>query len=320
MKKTFFAFASTLFILTACNKENIQDDNLVAEEPVSATGRCVSHEILEEQLLADPARAARLEALEDFTKGFDISSGRYASGGNIIIPVVVNVLYKTAAQNISNAQIQSQIDVLNADYAALNSDYNSTPSYFQGVRSGDTHIRFELAGIVRKATTKSSWRTDDSMKKSKKGGIDPTSPANTLNMWICNLSGGILGYAQFPGGAAATDGVVLDDNATGKTGTAAAPYGLGRTATHEVGHWLNLRHIWGDATCGNDFVNDTPLHQSSNGGCPTYPKYGSCSSSIPMQTMNYMDYTYDACMHMFTVGQSTRMNATFAGSRSGFAL
>jgi hypothetical protein len=88
-----------------------------------------------------------------------------------------------------------------------------------------------------------------------------------------------------------------------------------------VGHWLNLRHIWGDATCGNDFVSDTPLHQTSNGGCPAFPKYGSCSSTIPMMTMNYMDYTYDACMYMFSAGQGTRMNATFVsgGGRTSFA-
>jgi hypothetical protein len=135
------------------------------------------------------------------------------------------------------------------------------------------------------------------------------------------MGGGILGYAQFPGGNPATDGVVVDDNAFGDIGTAAAPYGLGRTATHEIGHWLNLRHIWGDATCGNDFVNDTPVAQSSNGGCPPFPKYGSCSTTTPMMTMNYMDYTYDACMYMFTVSQNTRMQASFAtgGGRNSFA-
>ncbi len=241
--------------------------------------------------------------------------------GEIRIPVVFNVLYKTSAQNISLAQLQSQIDVLNRDFAATNSDYNNTPSYFQGVRAGDTRIRFVLDAVYRKSTNKQSWRTDDSMKKTSKGGLNPTSPTTKLNIWVCNLSGGILGYAQFPGGSSSTDGVVLDDNATGNTGTAAAPYGLGRTATHEVGHWLNLRHIWGDATCGNDFVSDTPLHYTSNGGCPAFPKYGSCSSTVPMMTMNYMDYTYDACMYMFTAGQNSRMQASFAsgGGRNSFA-
>ena len=111
------------------------------------------------------------------------------------------------------------------------------------------------------------------------------------------------------------------DRATGNTGTAAAPYGLGRTATHEVGHFLNLRHIWGDANCGNDQVNDTPVHNTSNGGCPAYPHYSTCSGTPVEMTMNYMDYTYDACMYMFTSDQKLRMQATFgsSGGRNSFA-
>ncbi len=323
MKRTFAAFAACMLLATACKKETINEEELAPPTEVAITGRCASQDVLEQQLAEDPALAQRMQNIEAATQNFiKHPDDRYLSGGNVVIPVVVNVLYKTAAQNISVSQIQSQIDVLNADFAAANSDYNSTPSYFQAARSGDTKIRFVLDQVIRKSTTKTSFRTDDAMKKSARGGIDPTSPSSKLNLWVCNLSGGILGYAQFPGGSAATDGVVIDDNATGKTGTAAAPYGLGRTATHEIGHWLNLRHIWGDATCGNDFVGDTPLHQTSNGGCPAFPKYGSCSATVPMMTMNYMDYTYDACMYMFSLGQNTRMNATFAsgGGRAGFAL
>lgn len=322
MKKNLLAFAGCLVIAFGCTKEPIT--NVPSEEEntdvVSISGRCASEEVLQQQLQADPALAIRMQEIEIATQRFIKNPSTDVLANDVMtIPVVVNVLYKTAAQNISLAQIESQIAVLNADFAASNSDYNQTPRTFQSVSSGDTKIRFELKGVVRKATTKSSFRTDDSMKKSARGGINPTSPSTTLNIWVCNLSGGILGYAQFPGGSSATDGVVIDDNATGKTGTAASPYGLGRTATHEVGHWLNLRHIWGDATCGNDFVDDTPLHQSSNGGCPG-EKYGSCSTSIPMMTMNYMDYTYDACMYMFTLGQKTRMAATYAlgGPRASF--
>lgn len=321
MKKTLAIVVSVSLFAASCTKDTNMNSEMETAEPV-ASGRCASHEVLVEQIKNDPSRGERLEALERFTAEYIKHPETYSSvrdaQGNVVIPVVFNVLYKLSAENISNAQIQSQIDVLNADFSAGNSDYNSTPSYFQSVRSGDTKIRFVLSTINRKATNKKSWTTNDAMKKASQGGINPTNPENTLNIWVCNMGGGILGYAQFPGGPAATDGVVLDDRATGNTGTAAAPYGKGRTATHEVGHWLNLRHIWGDATCGNDFVSDTPLHQSSNGGCPAFPKYGSCSATIPMQTMNYMDYTYDACMYMFTVGQSQRMNATFTGSRSGF--
>jgi hypothetical protein len=132
-----------------------------------------------------------------------------------------------------------------------------------------------------------------------------------------------LGYAQFPGGTASTDGVVIGPEYFGSSdyGTnffLAKPYDKGRTGTHEVGHWMNLRHIWGDATCGNDFVADTPAATSANYSCPSYPKVG-CSNN--MMTMNYMDYTDDACMYMFTTGQRDRMRAIFAagGARASFA-
>jgi hypothetical protein len=135
------------------------------------------------------------------------------------------------------------------------------------------------------------------------------------------MGGGILGYAQFPGGSSATDGVVIDDNAFGKTGTVSYPYDKGRTATHEVGHWMNLRHIWGDANCGSDLVGDTPSHNTANYGCPSYPHRSTCSGTPVEMTMNYMDYTDDACMYMFSVGQRTRMLAVFSsgGPRNSFA-
>jgi hypothetical protein len=137
-------------------------------------------------------------------------------------------------------------------------------------------------------------------------------------LWHMPLS--ILGYATFPGTATSTtDGVVIDFRYFGTTGTATAPFNRGRTATHEVGHWLNLRHIWGDANCGSDLVNDTPTHNTSNVGCPSYPHYSTCTGSPIEMTMNYMDYTDDACMYMFSAGQKTRAQALFAtgGLRAG---
>jgi hypothetical protein len=134
------------------------------------------------------------------------------------------------------------------------------------------------------------------------------------------MSGGILGYAQFPGGASATDGVVIGYTCFGTTGTAQAPFNKGRTATHEVGHWLNLRHIWGDAACGSDLVSDTPVHNTSNYGCPSHPRSNSCGTSAEM-FMNYMDYVDDACMQMFSNGQKARMQALFVsgGARASLA-
>jgi len=321
MKKVL-AFSLITMFAFSCAKEtkNELSNSAVTTTEDAATHErhCAAHDVLMAQMAADPSLAQKHEEIEKFIENYAQSA--HDRSFPVVIPVVVNVLYKTAAQNISLAQIQSQIDVLNADFAATNADYNNTPALFQGVRSGDVQVSFVLQNVVRKSTNKTSWTTNDAMKKSAQGGINPTSPTTTLNIWVCNLSGGILGYAQFPGGPSATDGVVLDDNATGNTGTAAAPFNKGRTATHEVGHWLNLRHIWGDATCGSDLVSDTPTHNTSNGGCPTYPHYSTCSGTPVEMTMNYMDYTNDVCMYMFSAGQKTRMQATFApgGPRASF--
>jgi hypothetical protein len=159
------------------------------------------------------------------------------------------------------------------------------------------------------------------MKKTKRGGLDPTSPTTKLNIWVCTIGGGILGYAQFPGGSSATDGVVVDSRYFGTTGTATAPFHKGRTATHEVGHWMNLRHIWGDTTCGTDYVNDTPTHNTANYGIPSFPHYSTCSGNPIEMTMNYMDYTDDAGMYMFSNDQKSRMLAVFSvgGPRNSFA-
>jgi hypothetical protein len=241
--------------------------------------------------------------------------------GKIEIPVTVNVLYRTAAENISLAQIQSQIDILNKDFNATNSDFNQVPALFAGVKA-NVGITFVLVGGYRKSTTRTSWGTTDDMKRASTGGIDPTSPTTTLNLWICTIGGGILGYAQFPGGASSTDGVAIDSKYIGSTGTAIAPFNLGRTATHEVGHWMNLRHIWGDATCGSDLVSDTPTHNAANYGVPAYPHYSACSGNPVEMTMNYMDYTDDRGMFMFSNGQKSRMGAIFlsGGARASFGI
>jgi Pregnancy-associated plasma protein-A len=317
--KKFITLTALSMLAFSCAKDNTNEVAFQNEEQSVDERKCASHDVLQAQLAADPTLALKHAEIENFIQEH-IKNAQERSGSLVTIPVVFNVLYKSNAQNVSLAQLQSQIDVLNADFGATNADYNSTPALFQSVRSGDIGIAFSLQDVVRKKTNKSSWSTNNAMKSTTTGGINPTDPANVLNIWVCNMGGGILGYAQFPGGPLATDGVVLDDNATGNTGTAAAPFGLGRTATHEVGHWANLRHIWGDATCGNDQVADTPVHNASNGGCPAYPHLSTCSGTPVEMTMNYMDYTYDACMYMFTLGQRARMEAVFApgGPRASF--
>jgi hypothetical protein len=315
MKKTLLS-VFTLLLLISCSNEDSSTENLSV---VKHDHRgCASHSVLEEQLKNDPDLANRMQQIEDLTANA-ISQGRLVNG-KIEIPVVVNVLYKTAAENISTAQIQSQIDVLNKDFNAANSDFNQVPSTFSGVKA-NVGISFVLDAVYRKSTTKTSWGTADAMKKTKRGGLDPTSPTTKLNLWVCTIGGGILGYAQFPGGSSATDGVVVDSRYFGTTGTATAPFHKGRTATHEVGHWMNLRHIWGDTTCGTDYVNDTPTHNTANYGIPSFPHYSTCSGNPIEMTMNYMDYTDDAGMYMFSNDQKSRMLAVFSvgGPRNSFA-
>jgi hypothetical protein len=326
MKKFFGLFSCCAILAVSCTKSSINEDETTKDEIVTSPlghRACVSQEILEAQLKADPSLAGRMEAIEQLTARYqqNPSAYRLLANGTIEIPVVVNVVYKTAEQNISDAQIASQIAVLNADFGATNADISNVPAIFQGVQAGNVGITFVLDQVRRVLTKKTSFSyTTDGVKKASGGGIAPLSPTTKLNMWSCNLSGGTLGYAQFPGGSPATDGVVMDDNAFGVT-VAGAPYNKGRTATHEVGHWLNLRHIWGDATCGNDLVSDTPLHTGANFGCPAAGITSSCAGTPVMMTMNYMDYTDDLCMYMFTAGQKTRMNATFVagGPRNSFA-
>ena len=261
----------------------------------------------------DSKRAIKLQRIEEQTRNFIQNTDARAVNGVITIPVVVHVVYNTSTENISDAQVQSQIDVLNEDFRRTNSDADNTWS-----QAADTEIEFCLAsvdpngnatnGITRTSTSVTAFSTNDNMKFNSSGGKDAWPAADYLNMWSCDISGGILGYAQFPGGDPATDGVVMDYQYFGTIGTATAPFDLGRTATHEVGHWLNLRHIWGDGGCGvDDFVSDTPTSDAANYGCAT--GHVSCSSTDMVQ--NYMDYSDDACMNLYTAGQKTRMRALF---------
>lgn len=321
MKKLLTYLIAGAFGFGACTENSSSE--FTHQTPVSRV--CAAMEVLESQLAADPKLRDRLNAIEEHTRLFRESGAlRKNPPSTVVIPVVVNVLYRIESENISLEQIQSQIDVLNEDFNATNDDIAGTPDIFAGL-IGDFNIEFVLDNVVRKYSSKRSWQLNDAMKYSNRGGIDATDPEHKLNMWVVNQLGSgqyiYLGYAQFPGGDPATDGVVIAHNFFGRTGNVSAPYNLGRTGTHEVGHWLNLRHIWGDATCGTDFVADTPLHNTYNFGCPGYPHYSTCSGEPVEMTMNYMDYTDDPCMFMFTEGQKERSLAVFApdGPRATFA-
>lgn len=321
MKKILTYVAIISMLVAACTEKTEVDDTASIASPDYR--QCASMEVLEIQLAADPALHDRMERIENYTREF-AKNGRVNAVGEVEIPVIVNVIYRTATENISDQQIQSQIDVLNEDFNAINSDVSKTPAAFAGLVA-DMNIHFVLAGINRKFSSKRSWSLNDAMKRSSQGGINATNPTENLNIWIVNkmTSNGstILGYAQFPGGSASTDGVVIGYNFFGRTGTLSAPFNKGRTATHEVGHWLNLRHIWGDQTCGSDQVSDTPTHNTYNFGCPAAGHRSTCSGTPVEMTMNYMDYTDDACMYMFSQGQKSRAIAVFdtGGPRASFA-
>ena len=187
------------------------------------------------------------------------------SMNNVTIPVVVHVVYSNAQNNISDNRIFSQIQVLNEDFRRTNSDAINTPSQFQSVVA-DMSINFCLAtkdpdgnptnGIIRKYTNKSGFSLyDTTIHYNATGGSDAWDSDKYLNIWVCNINGGILGWAQFPyAGTKETDGVVINHDNFGINLNYSSAYNLGRTTTHEVGHWLNLFHVWGDNTCGDDFV------------------------------------------------------------------
>ncbi|MEO6346944.1 MAG: zinc metalloprotease, partial [Aquaticitalea sp.] len=274
----------------------------------------------------DPKLYKKMYDIEFKTRTNILAKGKPGGGGGgtvpppaytapVTIPVIVNII-ETSAGRVTSQQISSQIAILTQDYNHNNSHISNLPQEFVG-KDANCQISFTLAGVIRKTNTKSSWGTNDAMKYASQGGIDVTNPSKYLNIWVCEIGGGILGYAQFPGGPAATDGVVIGTAYFGEVG---GVYGHGRTATHEVGHWLNLRHIWGDGSCRqDDFVADTPSSNGPNYGCPVYPTINCQSADM---TMNYMDYVDDDCMYMFSNGQNSRLRSLFVsgGARASLLL
>ena len=354
MKRLILGMATLAMIFTSCNEDqndftneqskidmsdfyvytdaDIDEANRLASN--SKTKSCYTMVNLNRMLNEDPDLEEKMYDIEYHTRAN--MAGKKPGGGNgngnnggdggdggdggsdnlgvINIPVYVHVIYSNSNENISDQQINSQIAVLNDDFRATNNDINQVPSEFSGLVA-DSEITFSLADTFRHSNSRTSWGTNDAMKSA----YPPISPSTHLNIWVCNIGGGILGYAQFPGGPSSTDGVVISPQYFGTTGYVSAPFNEGRTATHEVGHYLNLRHIWGDGRCNrDDFVSDTPKSDAPNYGCPSYPTVNCRSNDM---TMNYMDYVDDACMYMFSSGQKSRMRAIFAagGARESMA-
>jgi len=264
------------------------------------------------------------------------------------IPVVFHVIHTGSnpgiSYNISNAQLLSQIAVLNEDFRRLNADTANTPAVFSS-SAVDCEVNFCLAqtdpngnpttGINRINRSTLGWSAPPYTKTYVDATIKPATIWNTnnyLNIWVTpdiNVLGfPVLGYATFPAGSglsgltsgfgtATSDGVVLWYRAVGRVGLLDPNYNKGRTATHEVGHWLGLRHIWGDQTCGNDFCSDTPTQAGDNFGCPNFPSLSAspCANGPNGdQFMNYMDYCDDVCLNMFTAQQKLRIQTVLQNS------
>lgn len=330
------AFLFGLVLCQAQEKSRKHFGKTISSENITPSGhiRCVTDEY--EQFLQEqnPKRLTNEEfenwiapKIEQFKQQQLVSS---ESGGIIYIPVVVHVIHNGDAygtgENITDEQVESQITVMTQDFRRL----AGTPGFNTNPVGADSTIEFVLAkvdpngnptnGINRVNLCQASWSTGDIDSTVKPATIwDPNS---YMNMWSVNFTdGSLLGYAQFPdgsglagmpasGGPANSDGVVAGYRFFGSsdltTGNFAPPFDKGRTMTHEVGHYLGLRHIWGDGGCAvDDFCADTPAAAGANGGCPV----GTNSCPAPGNDMieNYMDYTDDTCMNIFTNDQKTRM-------------
>ena len=300
--------------------------------PTQRRRQCGTMQSFEELAEESPSVRSNQAQINDFTaRSIETGEAQKVARRRITIPVVVHVVHKKPVEDISKAQITSQITALNKDFRAQNPDHANVPPVWQGLVA-DPKIQFKLAtkdpqgkatdGITRTSTNRGSFPAyKNPVKKRSEGGAPGWPSDRYLNLWVCNLADGLLGYAQFPGGPARTDGVVALYSAFGTAGAVQAPFDKGRTVTHEIGHWLNLRHIWADTIdcSGSDHVADTPNASGPNYGKPTFPHLSCSNGPNGDMFMNYMDYTDDAAMFMFTPGQVMRMNAALAGPRSSFA-
>ncbi len=304
---------------------------IISEFSFAQQQHCFTSEKMQEQLAADPSLAARRADIEAFTQRWIADNANEEEQREVLtIPVVVHVIYSSSAMNISDDQIISQIDILNKDYRGQNADISGVPNIWSN-RVADCEIQFSLAtcdpngywtnGITRTETSVTNWNGSDDVKVTAFGGHDPWPAADYLNIWVCNIGSGLLGYAYQPGINPNLDGVVIGYRYFGLD-SQSNTYDLGRTATHEIGHYLNLDHLWGpfgdNSNCtADDGVTDTPKQMEPNYGCNnTYPHESCGNGSNSDMFNNYMDYGNDQCLFFFTNGQKSRMRAAINGPRA----
>jgi hypothetical protein len=287
--------------------------------------KCHTSDLLDNLSKTEPHIIDNMNAVEEQVTRHMASAQLQVRNAEVTIPVVVHIVYHTSSENISDAQINSQIEAMTRDFNKENSDVSKTPSVFQGLVA-NCGIRFQLAqrdergnvttGITRHYADQLTWGVSEDIKMPTKGGFAPWNPAKYLNIWVCNMGGRSIGFSSFPGMPAEYDGVVIDYRTFGTTGTVRYPYDKGRTCTHEVGHWLGLFHTWGDAQCGDDHIHDTPTQEAEHKGNPTFPQYSVCQGTKTIDmTMNYMEYVNDESMYMFTNGQKEKMWAVLQAVR-----
>jgi len=278
----------------------------------------------------DPSLTIAHKVVDNFLVQQEIqkiqSAARSQEETIITIPVIVHILYHYPGENLSDELVRSQIAALNRDYRKLNADTVKIPAVFQAL-AADCEIEFKLAtvdangnatsGIIHKYTPITNWTLDDKIKFSSEMGDDAWDARNYLNVWVGSLER-LIGYSSMPGDPASKDGVVLSNTIFGITGSGA--YNQGRTAVHEIGHWLGLRHLWGDADCGDDGVEDTPRQQTFTNGCPSTPRVSCGNGPNGDMYMDYMDFTNDDCLVMFTEGQKQKMRALFENGGPRYSI
>ena len=285
--------------------------------------RCSMEEYVNRQVSEDISLKDKLEQVDVFTRERTNSTpGAQRINGIpeiITIPVVFHVLYRTREENIDNASLNLLIAALNRDFNKKNSDASNIPSVFKPF-AASMGFEFKMAtmdpqgrsttGIVKKYTPVLYWMSDDKMKFSASYGDDAWDSKSYLNIWICNMKD-VLGYSTLPGMDPLKDGVVLSvEDILKPRGTTPGINDL-RTVVHEVGHWVNLYHIWGEGYCGDDKVDDTPKQSSYTPGCPSGTRVTCGNSLTGDMYMNFMDFTDDVCMNMFTNGQRKRARTIF---------